>query len=188
MGLARMLFGFDKRDIDTLRKRVRVLEEENKKLWRQYYSLEADYRKLVAEYEGMREALGRLVAGLNELSEWRNRVEERIGLLEEWQYEILEEIRDLYSNGVHGSIESEDHEDSGVDARSLVLEKIAEGITSPTEIIEATGLSKRKVYEVLRELVEEGILEKRREGRRVHYILRSDSLTMAQRGEAQAGA
>ncbi|MEB3787853.1 MAG: helix-turn-helix domain-containing protein, partial [Desulfurococcales archaeon] len=51
-----------------------------------------------------------------------------------------------------------------------VLGAIVSGVTSPSEIMEVTGLSKHRVYAALKSLVEKGVIVKRREGRRVHYL------------------
>jgi predicted transcriptional regulator len=85
-------------------------------------------------------------------------LEERVKLLEEYIEKLRIEVE-------------EEQERDQEEIKDIILEQIQNGNTTPTGIIEATGLPKNKVYEILKSLVEAGILEKKREGRHVHYIL-----------------
>lgn len=120
------------------------------------------------------------------------RLEERVNSLEKENARLSRALEELelalktpyYTNGDnHGDIGSatqptkdgeppagEDHNGSPRE-EELVISAIASGATSPREIIEATGLGKNKVYSILKKLVEAGVIERRRDGRRVRYVV-----------------
>ena len=60
-------------------------------------------------------------------------------------------------------------ESSIEELEETVLSLIIDGITSPKDLLERTGLSKHKLYDILKRLAERGLVDKQRKGRRVHY-------------------
>jgi len=177
LGLAKIILGFDRRDLERLR-------EENEKLWDAYARLAQKLEKTiyelgelgnrVRELEGENQSLRERVA---EYEERLAAAEERIAALTGLVEALADRIARLEEQLEERSIVEEEHEpvaEEGEEAVTddtvqIVYEKILEGVTSPTEIMEATGLSKRKVYQALKRLIAEGLVEKKREGRRVHY-------------------
>jgi len=177
LGLAKIILGFDRGDLERLR-------EENEKLWDSYARLAQRLEKALLELEdlgnrvrGLEEEnaalkgeVARYAARLQEANETISRLTalvealaERVARLEE----RLEEHAPPEPEEEHALEEAEEAVTD--DTVQIVYEKILEGVTSPTEIMEATGLSKRKVYQALKRLLAEGLVEKRREGRKVHY-------------------
>ncbi|BAA81521.1 putative transcriptional regulator, ArsR family [Aeropyrum pernix K1] len=151
MGLLKALLGFDRRDIETLARS----NEENR---RRIEALEAALARLEERISSISQALGRDARSTESLQG----VEKEGG--RETEYE-----------GHNGTVEEGMLEDEGI-----IISHLEKGDATPSELIRDTGLSKNRVYGVLKRLVERGIVEKRRDGRRVVYSLR--------RVEAQADA
>ncbi|BAN91048.1 helix-turn-helix domain-containing protein [Aeropyrum camini] len=63
-------------------------------------------------------------------------------------------------------------ENGGLEAEDLILSYLENSEATPSELIRRTGLSKNRVYNILKHLVDKGVVEKRRDGRRVVYSLR----------------
>ncbi|MCE4617980.1 MAG: hypothetical protein F7C82_01100 [Desulfurococcales archaeon] len=182
MGLVRLILGFDKKDYIELKDKVESLEERIEKLEAQNEDLRNALTKLMTVIEYLRDELGQahnaIAALVEEVDFLRQKLKEleaekeREASKHEPVEETLEpppEMLEQVANEAEQAVES--HEDSDSEVEKLVIETIKSGITSPSDIINATGLSRRKVYAVLRKLSDEGVLEKKREGRKVHYVL-----------------
>ncbi len=160
MGILKLILGFDKRDYEELKEKAENLEQENKLLLDKIRGLEEYVSKLEKELLAVRRVLNELIEDVEDL---KNRVED-IERSEE-QEEAEEQLGDEYP-GQAGAVE----DNSVEDIEAVVLEYISKGVTTPTELVEKTGLSKHKLYDILKSLSDKGILTKKREGRRVHYI------------------
>jgi sugar-specific transcriptional regulator TrmB len=147
LGLLKLLLGFDKSDYKRLLSKIEELKEENKNLKSRVKSLEEHVSRLEGEILSARRAVSSVI---EEVEYIKQQLEEQLA-----EEEDEEPIEDDIAN-------QEELEDQ-------VLSLIMQGITSPTDLLEKTGLSKHKLYDILKRLTEKGIVEKKREGRRVHY-------------------
>ena len=151
MGLLKLLLGFDKSDYEELQGKLEGLEKENEELKQIVKNLQEQVSKLEKELLATRRAL--------------NTVIEDIEYIKQKLEEELEEEEAL----------DEEEEELGIEESSMeeleetVLSLIIEGVTSPKDLLERTGWSKHKLYDVLKSLTEKGLVDKEREGRRVHY-------------------
>lgn len=180
MGLMRLILGFDSRDYYELKERVERLEERIGKL----EELNSNLRSLASEQAAVIELLK---SELSEANDTIEALEAEVGLLrsrleeiEAWMKEREhvevnpdsdmdgDEYRGADLHGPAGGVEAGGDEE----AERIVLEAIRNGVSSPSEIISATGLNKHRVYAVLKKLSDEGLLEKRRDGRRVRYSIK----------------
>jgi sugar-specific transcriptional regulator TrmB len=147
LGLLKLLLGFDKSDYKRLLSKIEELKEENKNLKSRVKSLEEHVSRLEGEILSARRAVSSVI---EEVEYIKQQLEEQLP-----EEEDEEPVEDDIAN-------QEELEDQ-------VLSLIMQGITSPTDLLEKTGLSKHKLYDILKRLTEKGIVEKKREGRRVHY-------------------
>ncbi len=177
MGILARILGFDKDTISVLSTRLDALEERCSNV----EILEERVTMLIDGIRGIVESLDEVMVEVKSLANSSQEVREKIEHLEEKITLIDEELEDLKEK-IHEPVE----DSSDDDVEEIVLNAIENGMTTPTEIIEATGLSKNKVYSVLRDLVNRGILEKRREGRHVHYSIIHSSENTIPKGEAVA--
>lgn len=183
MGLVRLILGFDKKDYIELKDKSEHLEERIEKLEAQNEDLRNALTKLMTVVEYLRDELGQahnaiaalveevdfLRQKLKELEAEREKETSKHEVAEETLEpppEVLEQVAGEAEQAIEGHAGQDDSE-----VEKLVIETIKSGITSPSDIINATGLSRRKVYAVLKKLSDEGVLEKKREGRKVHYVL-----------------
>ncbi len=148
MGLLKLILGFDKSDYQRLLGEVDELKKENNNLKDRIKSLEEKVSKLEGELLSTRRAVSTVI--------------EEIEYIKQQLEEQLEEEDEASGETVGGEEPQEELED-------LVLSLILQGVTSPSDLIEKTGLSKHKLYDILKRLTEKGVVEKKREGRRVHY-------------------
>ena len=191
MGLLRFLLGFDRGDLARLEERARLLEEENKALREEVESLAKIKSKIEKDNMLVREEVESLAKRLEELAA---AVAAASGSqtpgAREYEYDSAvaaaggddgEEYGGGYASDdtadrtLEGVVEEDGYYDGGppgdsVGDEEVVLGAIVSGVTSPSEIMEVTGLSKHRVYAALKSLVDKGIIVKRREGRRVHYL------------------
>ena len=173
MGLLRFLLGFDRGDLARLEERVKLLEEENKTLRDEVERLARRLEELAAVTAAASESQG---SGARE-HEYDSAVAAAGGDGGDGGEEYGGEYAsDGAADGVPEGVAEEDgYYDGGppgdsVGDEEVVLGAIVSGVTSPSEIMEVTGLSKHRVYAALKSLVEKGVIVKRREGRRVHYL------------------
>jgi len=184
LGLVRLILGFDKKDYIELKDKVEYLEERIEKLEEQNEDLRSALAKLMTVVEYLRDELGQahnaIAALVEEVDFLRQKLKELEAEREKdgeaGKQEVIEEapeppseVLEQVASEVQQAVEG--HEDSDSEVEKLVIETIKSGITSPSDIINATGLSRRRVYAVLKKLSDEGVLEKKREGRKVHYVL-----------------
>ncbi len=148
MGLLKLILGFDKSDYQRLLGEVNELKKENNNLRDGIRRLEEKVSKLEEELLSTRRAVSTII--------------EEIEYIKQQLEEQLEEEEEAQEEPVGGEEPQEELED-------LVLSLILQGVTSPSALIEKTGLSKHKLYDILKRLTEKGVVEKKREGRRVHY-------------------
>ena len=190
MGLLKIILGFDRGDLERLRREIEQLRESLETLTRamaeiklEQERLQVAYTRLLGEMEVLREENRALKAALEGYGRELKEVEKSLGSIANVVTGL--EARIAQADDRFEAVDNTSEEHLSDDAVETVLEKILEGVTSPTEIIESTGLSKHKVYEALKRLVSEGLVEKRREGRRVHYY--PTQLALKQEGVQQAG-
>ncbi len=181
MGIVRRILGFDKHTIEGLKSRVGQLEADCARLEAMRDAVENIIERINNIEEriaGLKVEVGEANARLNihdkgikEIAESYNTLYARIEEIEEEINELKDELSSMTTQT-----------DEDVDEK--VLEAIQRGYTTPTEIIEATGLNKNKVYSVLKRLVDNGVLAKQREGRHVHYTIIQHNDGDLQLGEA----
>jgi uncharacterized membrane protein len=150
LGLLKLLLGFDKSDYQELQDKLGQLEEENSQLKQVIQNLQEQVASLEKELLATRRAVNSVIEDIEYIKQ---------KLEEELEEEDLEEEEELEAQ--EPDIEELEEE---------VLSLIIEGVTSPKDLLERTGLSKHKLYDVLKRLSERGLVDKQREGRRVHYI------------------
>ncbi len=179
MGLLKILLGFDRGDLARLEERVKVLEEENK-------VLREELEKLVSVIEAL--AAAQASNGSEGIVVEAGEVQDGLAGAEDDDTGHAS-YDSGYTSGDQGVESATGDADDAVDYsgedlspgqdssgdEEIVLGVIASGVTSPSEIIEVTGLSKHRVYAALKELSEKGVIVKRREGRRVHYLLADEA-------------
>ncbi len=168
MGIAKLILGFDKSDLEDTHMRLDSLEQAVRRLQEALERLEGEVARLEA-------AIGGSVREIrSEQLQFVEALEERFAEIED----SLQELSRIVSSAQEG-----EEQDS---IEEIVLEAIRSGKTTPTEIIETTGLPKNRVYSALRRLVESGVLYKQREGRHVHYYIAQDAVSAGESGEAVA--
>ncbi|MEB3789006.1 MAG: hypothetical protein GSR72_03840 [Desulfurococcales archaeon] len=181
MGLAKIIFGFDKSDIDNLKKKLDDYESRISSLKEEIY----EYKKYTeTSIIKMTDKALLLEAKIKELEEtiqsydakYRDTIREIRNMAEE----IKQELEKLEHKPAHQLGESDSE-----DVADIILSYIEKGVTTPSALIEVTGIAKNKVYETLKELVEAGVLEKKRDGRYVHYIIASNPVQIKQKAEAE---
>ncbi|MCE4607323.1 MAG: helix-turn-helix domain-containing protein [Desulfurococcales archaeon] len=150
MGLLKLLFGFDKSDYEELQGKLEGLGEENEELKQTVKNLQEQVSKLEKELLASRRAL--------------NTVIEDIEYIKQKLEEELEEEEALEDSG-----ELEIEDSNMEELEETILSLIIQGVTSPKDLLERTGWSKHKLYDVLKSLTEKGLVDKERDGRRVHY-------------------
>jgi len=144
------LLGFDKSDYEELQGKLEGLERENEELKQTVENLQEQVSKLEKELLASRRALNTVI-------------------------EDIEYIKQKLEEGLEEEEALDDEEELGIEESSMeeleetVLSLIIEGVTSPKDLLERTGWSKHKLYDVLKSLTEKGLVDKEREGRRVHY-------------------
>ena len=169
MGIAKLILGFDKSDLDYALSRLERLEEAARRLQEALDKLEREVARLEAAIGGS-------------VREIRSEQLEFVEALEERFAEIESALQEL-SRTVSPAAQEGEEQDS---IEETVLEAIRSGKTTPTEIIETIGLPKNRVYSALRRLVESGVLYKQREGRHVHYYIAHEAAPAGESGEAVA--
>ncbi|MCE4601183.1 MAG: hypothetical protein F7C38_06425 [Desulfurococcales archaeon] len=177
MGLAKIIFGFDREDLRKLEEENKALKAELSKLKEENTVLKSKIKELEGQMAGLaselKQAYSIAASLVNEIDVLKNRVVR----LEDREEQREAEDKKGDSGQTHDLEETvEVNEEAlesyeGDEAEKLVLEAISKGINSPSDIVSYTGLSKSRVYAVLKELTEEGVLVKKKEGRRVHYIM-----------------
>ena len=170
MGLLRFLLGFDRGDLARLEERVRLLEEENKALKEEVERLARRLEELAAAVAAASESQA---PGAQEHG--YDGTVAAAGGDGGGEYGGGYASDDVADGAPEGVVEEDGYYDEGppgdsVGDEEVVLGAIVSGVTSPSEIMEVTGLSKHRVYAALKSLVEKGVIVKRREGRRVHYL------------------
>ncbi len=166
MGLAKILFGFDKTDLEELGNTLSKIKAEVGRLREEIAELKAriddcEYKASTAldiadKSDG---AIQSLRSELDSLRGEKEALEAR-----------LEELEAIIASLEERSEKGQEPQDSD-DAEALILSLVKTGIDTPGELMEHTGLSKGRLYAILRRLVERGVLAKRREGRKVHYVI-----------------
>ncbi len=166
MGLAKVLFGFDKKDLEELRNTLTGVKAEVGRLQEELAELKAriddcEYKASAALEiaDKSDSAIQSLRSELDSLRGEREALEAR-----------LEEIEAVLAAIEERSEKGQDPQDTD-EAETLILSLVKTGIDTPGELMEHTGLSKGRLYAILRRLVERGVLVKKREGRKVHYVI-----------------
>ena len=170
MGLLRFLLGFDRGDLARLEERVRFLEEENRALKEAIEGLARRLEELAVAPASM--AGGSQDSGAHAYEERHDGAPVLDGGGSySGEYEPGDAAGGIPEGvGEDAGYYDGEHQDGDTGDEEVVLAAIVSGVTSPSEIMEATGLSKHRVYAALKSLVEKGVIVKRREGRRVHYL------------------
>jgi uncharacterized membrane protein len=188
LGLAKLLLGFDKRDVSTIKETLGELKNEAS-------NTRNSLKELVEEFAGeCKRDTSRLEKTLNIINNRVEELEESVKSLESALNTLTNLISEVLAKIEESEPKTENEQESDSEdlqsLRNQILELIDQGITTPTEIVEASGLPKHKVYSILRHLMEEGVVEKKREGRHVHYIIvKNDNVNSpAQDAEASISA
>ena len=166
MGLAKILFGFDKADLEELRNTITGVKAEVENLREELAALKAriddcEYKASTA-LDVADKSDSTIQSLRSELDSLRGEKEALEARLEELEA-IIAAIEERGGKG-------QELQDSD-EAEALILSLVKTGIDTPGELMEHTGLSKGRLYTILRRLVKEGVLAKRREGRKVHYVI-----------------
>ncbi|MEB3806072.1 MAG: hypothetical protein GSR73_00945 [Desulfurococcales archaeon] len=177
MGLAKIIFGFDREDLKKLEEENKALKAELSKLKEENTALDSRMRELEGQVarlaSELKQAYSVAASLVNEIEVLKNRVAKLEDREEQREAEDKrgnsEQAHDLEETVEVNEEALESYE--GDEAEKLVLEAISKGVNSPSDIVSYTGLSKSRVYSILKELTEEGVLVKKKEGRRVHYIM-----------------
>ncbi|MEB3765396.1 MAG: hypothetical protein GSR77_04450 [Desulfurococcales archaeon] len=182
MGLAKIIFGYDKSDIEHLEKKLDEYESKISSLKEEIY----EYKKYTeTSIIKITDKIILLEAKINELDEtiqsYDAKYRDALHEIKNTIREIKQELVSLEHKSAHQVAEND-----ADDIADIILSYIEKGVTTPSALIEATGIAKNKVYEILKELVEAGILEKKRDGRYVHYIIASNPVQIKQKAEAEA--
>ncbi len=181
MGLAKIIFGFDKADIEYLEKKLDEYESRISSLKEEIFEHKKSTETSIIK---ITDKIILLEAKIDELDKaiqsYDAKYKDALHEIRNTIGEIKQEIENLKYKSIHQAAEND-----AEDITDIILSYIEKGITTPSALIEATGIAKNKVYETLKELVEEGILEKKRDGRYVHYIIASNPVQIKQKAEAE---
>lgn len=171
----RLILGFDKRDYYKLKAEVERLEERIGNLEELNNDLRSLASKQAVLIESLKSELGQAHNAVEALVAEVDFLRQKLEELEAWRRK-QESVRESVGGGGEEAGDPgiellEPSGDEDEESERIVLEAIKSGVTSPSEIISVTGLSKHRVYAVLKKLSDEGLLEKKRDGRKVHYLL-----------------
>lgn len=181
MGLRSWLLGFDPDEVKDLKARVENVEKLRVKLGLMEDKLQTKLTNLEAEVQDLKVRMAR-VEGLAHKVEL---LEEKLKVLDHiadstkenrlWIKELLKDIEDirleieaLKLKSEADSSEEEKLDDIELEAR--VYDLIRKGVSSPTKLATALGISKDKLYRILKRLQEARLITTKGKGRKKKYV------------------
>ena len=165
VGIRRLILGLDPDDLKALTSRVQTLEGEVKNL-----------QDRLSRLENVEEKVKLLEERLKVLDLLTDQVKEN----RLWMKELLKDIEDirleieaLKLKSEADSLNEEKLDDVELEAR--VYELITKGYHSPTKLATALGISKDKLYRILRRLQEARLITTKGKGRKKKYVPRIEA-------------
>jgi len=167
LGLLRWLLGFDP---DDLRRELAELERLKAEV--------EDLRARVEQAEKLRVKLGltedKLRAEILEVLKALDRKADKADL-EDVRLRLNSLMKTLDSlaqqiEALNISLKRDQFLATGEGQKELILRLIREGYNTPSELKRVAPFGSKKLYEILRELEREGLVEKIKRGRRVYYV------------------
>ncbi|WP_456328630.1 helix-turn-helix domain-containing protein [Archaeoglobus sp.] len=160
MGLRSWLLGFDPEEVKALKAEVKELRARVEQVEKLRVKLGLTEEKLRAEILEVLKALDRK-ADKVDLEDVRLRLNSLMKTLDALTQQIEALNISLKRDQILATEERQ---------KELILRLILEGYNTPSELKRVAPFGSKKLYEILRELEREGLVEKIKRGRRVYYV------------------